>query len=143
MGFLDSLPTMADVNALRRAKPKGADPSRLQVKVAHAKDERKDEAAWKTAIWKRDGGQCRWCRRECVRRRDLAPERGDCHHVSGRVVREIRWDQRNGILLCASCHERITGKVAEKSVIESRHTFTVDQIAYINADKAVRFVRIA
>jgi len=65
------------------------------------------------------------------------------HHVSGRVVREIRWDVRNGLLLCASCHERITGKVAEKHVVISRHTFEIDGIAYINADKAVQFKRIA
>lgn len=142
MGFLDSLSTMAEVNAERRAKPKGAEPSRLQVKVANAKDERKEEAAWKTAVWKRDGGKCRWCRREVRRCLDLVPDRGEVHHVSGRVVREIRWDRRNGALLCAACHERVTGKVAEKHVIESTHTFAVDGIAYINADKPVKFTRI-
>ncbi len=140
MSFLDSLPVYDP--KLRNAKPKGAEPSRLQVKVANAKDERKEEAAWKAAIWKRDGSECRWCRRGVRKCLDLVPDRGECHHVSGRVVREIRWDRRNGLLLCASCHERITGKVAEKSVIQSKHTFTVDEIAYINADKAVRFVRI-
>ncbi len=44
MGFLDSLnlPTLAEVNAERRATPKGAEPSRLQVKDAKRKDECKD-----------------------------------------------------------------------------------------------------
>ena len=143
MGFFDSLPTMAEMDAQRRAKPKGAEPSRLQVKEAKAKDERKEETAWKQAIWKRDGSECRWCHRAVRRCLDLVPDRGECHHVSGRVVRAIRWDCRNGLLVCATCHERLTGKVAEKHVIESRHTFTVDEIAYINADKPVRFVRIA
>lgn len=142
MGFLDSLPTKAELDQQRRAKPKGAEPSRLQKKVADAKDERKEEAAWKKAVWKRDGGQCRWCHRTVSHSLSLVPERGEVHHVSGRVVREIRWDRRNGLLLCAADHERITGKVAEKHVIESRHTFSVDGIAYINADKPVRFARI-
>lgn len=142
MGFLDHLPTLAEMNAIRRAKPKGAEPSRLQVKAAKAKDERKDEAAWKKAIWKRDDGRCRWCRRECLRVLVLTAARGECHHISGRVVHEIRWDRRNGLLLCATCHERITGKVAEKAVIESKYTFVVDEIAYLNGDKPVRFVRV-
>lgn len=135
-------PSLNDVQQTKRAQPKGAEPSRLQKKVADAKDERKEEAAWKKAVWKRDGGKCRWCQREVRRCLDLAPDRGEVHHVSGRVVREIRWDRRNGLLLCASDHERITGKVAEKHVITSRHTFTVDEIAYLNADKPVKFVRI-
>lgn len=127
----------------RRAVAKGTEPSRLQKKAAEDKDDRKAEAAWRTAIWKRDGGCCRWCQREVRRCLDLVPTRGECHHVSGRVVRAIRWDRRNGILLCATCHERLTGKVAEKHVIESRSTFVVDDVAYINADKRVRFVRVA
>jgi hypothetical protein len=137
------LPTLAEMRTTRQAKPKGAEPSRLQQKVAHAKDERKAEDEWKKAVWKRDSGRCRWCRRECRRALALLPDRGECHHVSGRVVREIRWDRRNGILICAVCHERVTGKVAEKHVIESRYTFQVDGVAYINADKNVKFTRVA
>ena len=139
----ETLMTLADANAVRRAKPKGAEPSRLQVKTAKSKDESKDEAAWKRAVWKRDGSECRWCRRAVRKCLDLVVDRGECHHVSGRVVRAIRWDRRNGLLLCATCHERITGKVAEKHVITSRHTFSVDAAAYINADKACQFKRVA
>ena len=144
MGFLDSLnlPTLAEVNAERRATPKGAEPSRLQVKEAKRKDESKDEARWRAEVWKRDGGKCRWCGREVVKSLELRADRGECHHVSGRVVKAIRWDRRNGLLACATCHERLTGKVAEKHVIESKHTFSVDGIQYINADKPVRFTRI-
>ena len=142
MSFLN-LPTLAEVNASRRAQPKGAEPSRLQVKTAKASDERKEEAAWKKAVWKRDDKACRWCHRVCRQCLDLAPDRGEVHHVSGRVVRAIRWDRRNGLLLCASCHERITGKVAEKHLVISKHTFSVDEIAYINADKPVKFQRVA
>ncbi len=137
-----NLPTLAEVNAVRRAVPKGLEPSRLQVKVAKAKDETKLEAAWKKAVWKRDGGACRWCKRKVRRCLDLVPDRGEVHHVSGRVVALIRWDRRNGVLLCASCHERITGKVAEKHVVASRSTFVVDHVSYLNADKPVTFKRI-
>jgi hypothetical protein len=46
------------------------------------------------------------------------------------------------LLLCAACHERVTGKVAERFLIHSRYTFTVDGIAYINADRSLHFKRI-
>ncbi len=141
MGFLN-LPTLAEMQAQRRATPKGSEPSRLQKKTAEAKDERKEEAAWKKAVWTRDGGQCRWCGRVCRKCLDLVPDRGEVHHVSGRVVRAIRWDRRNGLLLCAADHERITGRVAEKFLIHSKHTFVVDDIAYINADRKVYFKRV-
>lgn len=127
----------------RIAKPKGAEPSRLQVKAAKAKDETKEEARWKREVWKRDDGKCRWCGRKCVKALDLIPERGEVHHVSGRVVKAIRWDRRNGLLLDAACHERLTGKVAEKFLIHSKHTFSVDGVQYINADKPVRYQRVA
>lgn len=138
----ESLPTLGEMHAIRRAQPKGAEPSRLQVKAAKAKDETKEENAWKKAVWRRDGGKCRWCGRVVTRCLELIPERGEVHHVSGRVVHAIRWDRRNGLLLCASDHERLTGKVAEKFLIHSKHTFTVDGIAYINADKPVFYKRI-
>lgn len=144
MGFLDGLdlPALTDRQKERYATPKGAAPSRLQVKVAKAKDESKEEARWKRDIWKRDHGKCRWCGRRVRQCLELVPERGECHHVSGRVVLAIRWDRRNGLLLCASDHERLTGKVAEKFLIHSKHTFVVEGIAYINADKAVRYQRV-
>lgn len=133
---------MAEVNAVRRAKPKGAEPSRLQVKAAKVKDERKEETAWKRSVWLRDGGQCRWCGRAVRKCLDLVADRGECHHVNGRVVAAIRWDRRNGILLCASDHERLTGKVAERFLLYSRHTFTIDGIQYLNADKPVFYKRV-
>lgn len=127
----------------RCAKPKGAEPSRLQVKAAKQTDEAKEERAFIRDVWKRDGGKCRWCGRKVEKRLDLVPERGEVHHVSGRVVKAIRWLRKNGLLLCASCHERITGKVAEKFLIHSKHTFTVDGVRYIDADKPVHYQRVA
>lgn len=137
------LPTLAEVTQTRRAKAKYETPTRLQEKTDHRRDDKKEEARWRKEVWSRDRGACRWCRRPVERRIDLHPTRGECHHVSGRVICAIRWDRRNGLLLCKACHERITGKVAEKHVIESKHTFTVDGVQYINADKPVKFKRVA
>lgn len=139
----ENLMTLAERNATRHAKPKGAEPSRLQVKVAKGKDDSKDEQKAKAEVWKLDGGCCRWCKRKVERVLDLIPQRAEFHHVSGRIVKAIRWDIRNLILLCAACHERLTGKVSEKFLLYSKHTFTVDGIAYINARKPVHYQRVA
>lgn len=135
--------TFADFRTVRNAPQKGAGPSRREVKAEKRSDEAKYEKAWHKGITKRDGDECRWCRRKVVSCMDRLPERREHHHVSGRVVVAIRWDVRNGIQLCGTCHDRVTGKVGEKAVIESRYTYTVDEIAYINANRPVRFKRIA
>lgn len=140
MSVFDDLPVLTQRTA-RCAPQKGE--SRLQKKVREQKDETKEEARWKRELWKRDSGRCRWCRRAVRQCLELVPDRGECHHLSGRVVKDIRWDRRNGLLVCAACHERLTGKVAEKHVIVSRHTFTVDGMQYINGDQPVRFRRVA
>lgn len=142
MGLFDSLPTLGEIQGLRRAVPKYAIPTRLAVKRAAVRDEKKLEAAWIRAVWTRDQGRCRWCKRRCLKTLTLDPARGEVHHVSGKVVRAIRYDRRNGLLLCKACHERITGAVAEKTLIHSRYTFTIDGVRYLNADKAVRFQKV-
>lgn len=138
-----NIPTLADMQARRCAKPKGAEPSRLQVKVAKQADDAKDEKRCKAEVWKLDKSCCRWCRRKVERVLALVPERAEFHHVSGRIVKAIRWDIRNLLLLCASCHERITGKVAERFLIHSKHLFIVDGIKYINARKPLHYQRVA
>ncbi len=140
MGIAD-LPTLAEMQALRRAPQKG--PSRLQLKAAIVKDEKKEEARWKKDVWKRDGSECRWCHRKVVKALELVPNRGECHHIEGRENRTVRWDRRNALLLCASCHERVTGKVNERFVIASNKMFSVDGYDYINGDKPVKFKRVA
>lgn len=138
----ESLPTLAEVNAVRRAKPKGAEPSRREEKAEKRTDEKREEKAWHKAIKKRDGDTCRWCERKVVDCLDRLPERREHHHVSGKVVKEIRWDVRNGAQLCGNCHDRVTGKVGERFLIYSKHTFTVDGIKYINASKPIHFKRV-
>lgn len=142
LAFMADRPTLAEAQQTRRAKPKGAEPSRREEKAEKRTDEAREERAWHKAIKKRDGDTCRWCGRKVLDCLDRVPERREHHHVSGRVVRGIRWRRENGLQLCGSCHDRVTGKVAEKFLIHSKHTFIVDEIAYVNADKPVRYQRV-
>lgn len=138
-----NLPSLTDRPRGGWPDAKAKDKTRLEAKVEKRSDESKDEKKAKAEVWKLDGHCCRWCKRKVQRVLELVPERAEFHHVSGRVVKAIRWDIRNLILLCATCHERLTGKVAEKCVIVSRHVFTVDEVQYINARKVLRFKRVA
>ena len=145
MGILDhlNLPTLGEMQRQRTAKPKGAEPSRLQRKVAEARDERKDEDAWRKAIWTRDKGACRWCKRAVVRSLELRPDRGECHHVVPRENRVTRWDPRAALLACAACHERLTGKVGgERFVVVASRVFAVDGVEYPDCRHSVQFKRI-
>lgn len=98
---------------------------------------------FRALVWARDKGCCRWCGRKVRKCLDLVPDRGEVHHLAGRVIAAIRFDRRNGLLLDAACHERVTGKVAEKHLIVASKTYTVDGVAYPNGDKKITFKRIA
>jgi hypothetical protein len=135
-----NLPTLAELRAKPVPCPKGE--SRLQVKAQAIKDESKEERGWKREIWTRDGGKCRWCKRKVVKTLELLPNRGECHHLEPRENRVTRWDRRNGLLTCCSCHERLTGKVNERHVLIPTKFFVVDGVSYGNADYAVRFKRV-
>lgn len=149
MGICDALnlPTPEEARLLRIRRgalqkvAKGE--SRREVKAEKVSNEDKEEKRWKKELRKRDGDKCRWCKRRVRDCLDRLPERRESHHVNGRVVREIRWDRRNGLTLCGACHDRVTGKVSERFLIHSKHTFTVEGVQYINADKPVRYQRVA
>lgn len=134
------LPSLVELQKERRACQKGA--SRLQVKAAKVSDEGKEERRWRREVWVRDGGKCRWCKRNVLKTLAHVPERGEVHHIEGRANRATRFDRRNGLLLCGSDHERVTGRVAERFLIVSTKTFTLDGETYLNADHPVRFKRI-
>lgn len=143
MGFLDSLPTMAEVNARPCAKSKAEMvTSRDENKIARRLDERQLEK-WRKAVTKRDGMTCRWCRRECVPTLENVPEQAQTHHATPREHRPTRYDVRNGIRLCGSCHDRITGTVGEKAIIVALATFVLDGREYPDMSQAVNFKRIA
>jgi hypothetical protein len=146
VGFLDFIPrdapTIADMRRQRTATPKSEMKTRLKEKTEKRTDESKAEREWRKVIWKRDEGKCRWCKRKVAKTIELIPERGECHHVVGRANQATRWEPRNGILVCASCHERLTGKVNEKHVLVAAKTYTLDGVQYPDASKAVQFKRV-
>lgn len=136
------LPTMADVEADRQRKrePIAKGPTRLETKTGADKDEKRDERLWRKACIKRDGKICRCCGRVVVQQLELAVNRLEVHHVAGRADRVVRWDVRNGIVLCSECH----GKVTERRLFilqAARFLFHVNGLAktYINASKKVTF----
>ncbi|GAG10315.1 unnamed protein product, partial [marine sediment metagenome] len=70
---------------MKRSKPK------KRIKRSTLKN--KCDALWRKIIHSK--GKCERC-----------PKPGtDAHHVIGRGNYNLRWDIRNGCLLCASCHE--------------------------------------
>lgn len=131
------LPTVAQVAAARRG-PIAKGPSRLDVKTADDRDDARDEKIWRKACITRDGKVCRRCKRVVVVQLELVANRLEVHHVAGRVDRAVRWDVRNGITVCAFCHDLLTRH--ELFILQAaKHLFTVGQQTYLNAAKKVTF----
>jgi hypothetical protein len=145
MGFSD-LPTMAQVEANRRGKTffKGETPSRLDERKADDRDEEAAEKAWRKGCIKRDGKVCQCCGRKVVPQLALAPERLEVHHITGRADRVVRWDVRNGVVLCFECHHEKIGRYLIIIVQAAKHLFTADNGKwYINANKKIEFKKAA
>lgn len=135
MGFTNGEPSFNPV-------PKGL--SRSQVKAQDDQADVTAEEKWKRKVRKLDDNHCRWCKRRVKVTIELLPERAECHHVAGRFPVAIRWDVRNGILLCNTCHERVTGKVNEKHIIVCLTFYEIeDEGVFPNGRGAVEFKRIA
>ncbi len=132
-------PSLNDRQTERYAKAKHEIPTKLAEKTASDKDEKRDERAWKKACIKRDGKICRCCKRVVVPQLELAANRLEVHHVAGRADQVVRWDARNGIVLCAGCHGNITER--RLWILQAaRLLFKADNgKTYINASKKVTF----
>lgn len=104
---LSDLPTLGEQQAKWFGKPIPKGPSQRELNDAEDRDEKKAEAAWKKAIWKRDESQCRVCEREVKRSMKRISGRGEVHHIASRADKTVRWDPRNGLLTCAKCHDRL------------------------------------
>lgn len=139
------LPTVADVEAERQRKrePIAKGPTRLETKTTADKDEKRDERVWRKTVIKRDGKICRCCGRVVVQQLELAANRLEVHHVAPRADQVVRWDPRNGIVLCAECHEKVTphsGKLLLFILQAARLLFKAENgRTYINAAKKVTF----
>lgn len=140
MGLLDGLklPTLGEM-------PRGGwrsiadQPTRREEKDARRKNDEKQIDAWRKAVTKRDGLICRWCRRTVVETLTCCPEQAQTHHATPREHWPTRHDPRNGIRLCGTCHDRITGTVGEKAIIVASATFRLDGRAYPDMSKPVHF----
>lgn len=131
-------PTMAEVNARPRATPKHEIPTKLAEKTAADRNEKRDERLWRKGCIKRDGKVCRCCDCVVVPQLELAANRLEVHHVAGRVDQTVRWDVRNGIVLCFECHSKITER--RLWILQAaRFLFRIGQKTYIHAGKKVTF----
>ena len=143
LSSINGLQTMAEINAEKRATPKHEMSTAREEKDAKRKNDEKQLDAWRKAVTKRDGLKCRWCRRKVQETITACPEQSQTHHATPREHWPTRHDPRNGIRLCGTCHDRITGTVGEKAIIVASATFTLDGRAYPDMSKAVHFKVIA
>lgn len=136
------LPTMAEVDASRIGKPIAKGKTRLDGVIADTRDEKADERRWRKAVIKRDGHICRCCKRHVVAQLAIAANRLEVHHVAPRADQAVRWDDRNGMVVCSECHEKLTphsGKLAFVILQAAKFLFTIGSKTYINAAEKVTF----
>ena len=114
--------------------------SRFRSKMANKKEDAKKLKAWRHAVNLRDEGRCRCCGTRTICVGWLHPRRAECHHVEPRANRVTRYETRNGLLLCRSCHERVTGKVNGKLHIHGTARFIGSDLrGYIDCERQVHF----
>lgn len=121
-------------------------PSRLQIAKAEKKLTLITEKDFKREVWDRDKGMCRKCGRKVIKTVSRIPERGEVHHCLGRTG-DLRFESRCAILVCAECHEHLTGRVNEKWLmvaVPGGKTFQVTRFhsELIDASGPVGFERI-
>lgn len=101
---LKDVPILADMARTRRATPKPVG-GRLQAATAKIRDEAKQAAAFRAAVWKRAGSKCESCGRRVVRTLAFTPDAGHVDHIKPRSTSPAqKYDPQNGRLLCGSCH---------------------------------------
>jgi hypothetical protein len=140
------LMTMAEVAEQRAGKPIPKGPTRLDARIADDKDDKAAERQWRKAVIARAGRVCRCCLRKVVQQLALAGNRLEVHHVAPRADQAVRWDVRNGMVLCSECHQKVTphsGKLELVILQVARFLFKVGSKTYINASKKVTFQKTA
>lgn len=143
MGRFDFLPTMAEVAAARVGKPIPKGKTRLEETVARRPLVKVTAEDFKREVWTRDKNRCRCCDRKVQKTISRIPERGEVHHIHGRVG-DLRFESKSAILVCLTCHERITGKVNQpRLLIIPSKTFTMRQGTFTDARHPVTFKEAA
>lgn len=122
---LDDLCTLATRPTPDLSKsPKG---TRLDQAEAERKADERALETWKKGVRFRDGNKCRHCGRRVVVTLKLQANRAEIHHVTGRAHKPTRYDVRNGIQLCAACHQKVERNELQ---IVSTQTFTIGNREY-------------
>lgn len=121
--------------------------SRLQQTKRDSRITLVTEKDFRREVWFHDHGLCRCCGRKVLKTISRVPERGEVHHVYGRRG-DLRFDARFALLLCLECHENVTGRVAEKWIVEPVPTsvfLTLPGIPHdlIDARGPLTFLRVA
>jgi hypothetical protein len=138
MGRFDFLPTAAEVDAMRRGKPISKGRTRLEDTVKARPLTKVTEKAFRTEVWTLDKHRCRCCGRKVQQIISRVPERGEVHHIHGRLG-DLRFESKSALLLCLACHERVTGKVNDKLVIVATKLFDIRGVKYTDARAVVMF----
>lgn len=143
---LAKIPTAESIAASRvgQSFPKGQ--TRLQAKVEAKPLTTVTEKDFKASVWHRDRNRCRCCGRKVQKVMGRVPERGEVHHLHGRGG-ELRFEVRAAVLVCLTCHEKLTGKVNERWTATGTKFFEVTDKSglhtYIDARFPIHFARVA
>jgi hypothetical protein len=114
--FLD-LPVLTERGRCATPKPKPA----VLEKFARQLVRDSDDRTFRTAVWLFDDGKCRACGRRCARTMNTQPNRGEVHHLKGRVGK-LRHDVKHAVLLCAVCHARLKDANGLRQIGSTRET---------------------
>ncbi len=138
MTAISRLPTLAEVAAARAGKPIPKGTTRLQDVVKARPLTKVTDKDFKQDVWTRDKNRCRCCGRKVQKILGRVPERGEVHHVHGRTG-DLRFESKTALLLCLTCHERVTGKVNDKLVIVPTKFVEIKGEKYTDARAKVTF----
>jgi hypothetical protein len=136
-----NLPTLAQLQAVRRATRKDQLETRLDRAIAHKAvrlEDAKQLRIWATAVKDRDHWKDRKTGRRVHSTRTLDPDRAEAHHIESKDDHAVRYDVRNGLCLSFASHEAVTHGVYR---IEGTVFFTVNGSRYIDGTHPVNFVR--
>lgn len=120
----------------RCAEQKSALKTRLDVKAAADKQDTRKLEVWRGLVYARDKFTCRCCGVKVIRTLNLDPKRAEAHHVKRRDELAVRYDVRNGLTLCLSCHQKVTHYLLR---IIATKFFMKGKTRYVNASAPVMF----
>ena len=135
MGWRD-LPTLAEMQAQRRAQPKR---TRVDRAIQNDADKRQDAAKlrkWALAVKARDKWIDRYDGQPIIKTLELVPRQAQAHHIVPRSDKAVRYDVRNGIALSLTTHDLVE---RNELVIVGTRFFTKAGKRYIDATHPVSF----